>query len=1363
MRRLWVVDNNSPYADTVAEALRAAYAVTRFATLSEVWQTQTPAPEVLVLCAITPEISGLESFPCPVLLLYTGAPPQVLPPGVDSILPFPQAHPELLAELMEISLHTLEGAFTFRRERWYQRNAVALLQQREDWLRILQAITEKLGHYFAYEHMGIFLREGDELVLVAEGGSDMNIHVGYRQPLQVGLIGWVAREGQPLRVPDVQQDPRYYAPTPSAIRSAALYPIMMNQAVVGVLGAESSRADAFPPEACLILEVASVLLGMAVQQAQELRLQASWQQLLNALLELIPALLASENLDTLLQHIAQMAVDLIGSAEAGCVLLKETDGFHFRAVVGYDETLKTLVLPLDNHFVADLQRGRVIHVRHIARVDEALLSDEVTARLHELGRTAEIEETLVAPLLVRGELLGYITVDSFNRQRIFTPEDEVMLGLFASMAAVAVREARLRQTEHEWQALVQTLQALGVRLSGTLDEEEIIRSLGQHLQGVIPAHTIIIMMFENDILYLRYGYGLLPHVEEELRRMPLRRYPLAMEAFQTREGILVPDTAHEPRWVVMNGAQRLSVLVVPFRTQEAVLGFLTLTLDRPHGYTQEHLTLLQSLADVVASALDNARNYAASRRRAEYLEALRRLALQTGSQLDPGAIIEAALQQAMSMTQASGALFYTCNPHTGELSPVRWAGKRSVYQAMRIKPGAGIVGQVWLQRQLVLVDDYATWPDRLDIPNLDTIHMTIGLPVIWQDQPLGVLVVFHEDPQRRYSATDLNVLLLLTQQFAGSLYAAQLYQGLLEQRDQLAALAQIDQKIIALADNSAEVMRVILEQALELLHLPAGLIALMELASAPVVYAQGFSQEQEIMRSVQQCWMDRRLVYHRLGPEGYQAFSEVEAMSCEVGFAGQEETRAALVLPLWIRHYCAGALYLFDRQVHHWSLEEIELARMLARQASIALEKALLVSELQRRLTEMQLLNRLGQMAASTLDPDEILRRTCSETRQFLRADAVLVGKIEQRGLRVLVADGDAFVSERLGDYLRLERVESLHLGLQEQRFIFVSVLSENDPVLGALAAEMHIRSVVMVPLWLRGELQGVVLAISRSANYFRQRDVTLLSAVANTIVSPLDNARLYQEAQEARRRVEEAYESLRNLDALKSQFIQNVSHELRTPLAIVKGYLDIALDRSAGLALPEELQHVFMAMNTYTERLVTLEESITAIEDTSLGELDLRPASLLAVLQVAMRAVQQYARRRHITFHVELPETLPQVVLDEQQLARAFEHLLDNAIKFNHEGGHVWVRAGVRDAQVWIEIQDDGIGIPANELERIFERFYQVDGSSTRRYGGLGLGLALVREVITRHGGKIWATSAGPQQGATLTVLLPIYEARHG
>ncbi len=1363
MKHIWVVDHHTPCTETVMAALEGSYRLTRLARLTEADGTQVPPPDVVLLCGLSPDESGLEALPCPVLLVYEGAAPQVLPLGVDGLLPFPRHHPELLPELLEMSLHTLEGSYTFRSERWRRGQDVAqqLLQHR-DWTHVFQVITAKLAQHFSYEHMGIFLREGDELVLVAEGGKAMDVRVGYRQPLSLGLVGWVAREGKPLIVPDVRQDPRYYAPGDegdAGMVAAALYPIRVGELTAGVVGAESARADAFPPEACLTLEILADLLGAVVQQVQDFRLQAKQVEILSALVELVPGLLSEEAPDALLQRVAQMAVDLIPAAQAGSVLLLESDGFHFRAVAGYDEALKALVLPRDNHFVADLLRGRLIHVHHIARIDEALLPRDVTGTLHELGRTSDIEETLVAPFLVRGELLGYLTVDSFDKRRAFTPEDELALGLFASMAAVAVHQARLRQTEREWQALVQTLQELGMRLSGTLDETEIIQSLGKNLQSVIPAHTIIISMFEDDILYLRYSHGLLPHVEEELRRgMPLRRYPLAMEAFQTRSGLLIADSTQEPRWVVMNGAQELSVLIVPFRTQDAVLGFLTLTLDHPYGYTEQHLSLLQSLADVVASALDNARNYAASRRRAEYLDALRRLALQTGTHLDPDAIIAAALQQVMTLTTASGALFYTYDPQNQVLYPIHTVGKGEVFKDLRIKPGEGIVGRVWEQRHMMLVDDYAQWPERIEHPAMSRAHMTIGLPVVWQEQALGVLLVFQEEIGRKYSAADLNVLVLLAQQFAGSLYAAQLYQGLREQRDRLAALAQIDQKIIAQADNSTEAIRVILDQALDLLHLPLGLVALMELFTAPVVYAQGFEHGGDLMQAVQHCWADKRLVYYRLGPDGYQAFDDLTHSECEMGFVEAEDARAALIIPLWIRQHCAGALYLLDRKAHGWSLEEIELARMLGRQASIALEKALLVGELQRRLAETQLLNRLGQMATATLEPETIMQQTCAEIRQFLRADAVFIGKLESDGVRLLVSERAPGVPNTIGDFLGLKGMLSLGEALSERRsFVFADVQVEN-PALAKLLEKTRTRSLLLVPMMLRGELQWVLIAASLKPGHFRQRDLALLEAVANTIAPPLDNARLYQEAQEARLRIEEAYASLQELDALKSQFIQNVSHELRTPLSIVKGYLDIALDRSSGLALPDDVAHVLAAMNTYTERLVSLVESITAIEDMMVGQLDLRPQSVVAVLNTVVQAVRQLAFRRKITLDFQVEGELPPVALDATQLARAFEHLLDNAIKFNHEGGHIWLRAWRQGEQVWIEVRDDGIGIPPAELERIFERFYQIDGSSTRRYGGLGLGLAVAREVIARHGGRVWATSDGPQRGATFTVVLPAY-----
>jgi hypothetical protein len=265
------------------------------------------------------------------------------------------------------------------------------------------------------------------------------------------------------------------------------------------------------------------------------------------------------------------------------------------------------------------------------------------------------------------------------------------------------------------------------------------------------------------------------------------------------------------------------------------------------------------------------------------------------------------------------------------------------------------------------------------------------------------------------------------------------------------------------------------------------------------------------------------------------------------------------------------------------------------------------------------------------------------------------------------------------------------------------------------------------------------------------------MESVARAISPALMNAHLHQETEEARQRVEEAYAHLQQLDAMKSQFIQNVSHELRTPLGVVKGYVDMALDETFGFKLDSTFAQVMSAISTHTNHLADLVESITAIEDIEMGSVRLTPQPIRSVCLTAIQSIWQMAMRKGMEIVTELPD-LPVVNLDAQFLARALVHILDNAIKFNRENGVIQMTAWTKEDEVWIQVKDEGIGIPASELERVFERFYQVNGTTTRRHGGMGLGLSVAREVITRHDGRVWAESPGEGQGTTITIILPVY-----
>ncbi|MFL7792452.1 MAG: sensor histidine kinase, partial [Anaerolineae bacterium] len=124
-----------------------------------------------------------------------------------------------------------------------------------------------------------------------------------------------------------------------------------------------------------------------------------------------------------------------------------------------------------------------------------------------------------------------------------------------------------------------------------------------------------------------------------------------------------------------------------------------------------------------------------------------------------------------------------------------------------------------------------------------------------------------------------------------------------------------------------------------------------------------------------------------------------------------------------------------------------------------------------------------------------------------------------------------------------------------------------------------------------------------------------------------------------------------------------------------------------------------------------------------------------------------------------DLPNALPIATIDAHYLIRALSQVLDNAIKFNRKPGRVWVKAAVNEDEIWLRIEDEGIGISAVELPHIFERFYQIDGTTSRKYGGMGLGLAIVKEVIAAHQGRVWAESQGEGQGTALTIALPIHK----
>jgi len=252
----------------------------------------------------------------------------------------------------------------------------------------------------------------------------------------------------------------------------------------------------------------------------------------------------------------------------------------------------------------------------------------------------------------------------------------------------------------------------------------------------------------------------------------------------------------------------------------------------------------------------------------------------------------------------------------------------------------------------------------------------------------------------------------------------------------------------------------------------------------------------------------------------------------------------------------------------------------------------------------------------------------------------------------------------------------------------------------------------------------------------------TLDSAVTEQIIqlrSALQaaNRNLEVRVQERTAELQQALQRLSELSQMKANFVANVSHELRTPLTHVKGYIELLVTESLG-PLTEEQRHALAVSQKSAGKLESMIEDLIMFSLASRGELSMKQGSIdiERIGNLSVKSAAQKAEARGVEVHAVTDSKLPFVQADPEKIAWAFNQLLDNAVKFTPSGGHVVLSLKNEGVNlVMVSVTDTGIGIPADRLQEIFEPFHQLDDSSTRRVGGTGLGLSLVRQIVEAHG----------------------------
>ena len=309
---------------------------------------------------------------------------------------------------------------------------------------------------------------------------------------------------------------------------------------------------------------------------------------------------------------------------------------------------------------------------------------------------------------------------------------------------------------------------------------------------------------------------------------------------------------------------------------------------------------------------------------------------------------------------------------------------------------------------------------------------------------------------------------------------------------------------------------------------------------------------------------------------------------------------------------------------------------------------------------------------------------------------------------------------------------------------------AEQDPRHYTMVSDhikFKVKTLLGVPMPIKDRTVGVLEAINKRNGLFDERDSTILSVTAAHAAIAINNARLLRTTQLALEKVRESNE-------LKSNFLSLASHELRTPLGIIIGYSTFLKEDAKG----ELSEHANQVLNAAGQMRSILDE-MNNLAMLKSDEMKLRPQKIVMqdVLAFACEGIKEIASARDQKLTYAFPEESFIVDVDIDKTALAFGNILNNAIRFSSPGSKITIGTIKQGKQVLAWVQDQGIGIPADKLQKIFEEFYQIEPPNTRHYGGLGIGLTIAKGLIEAQGGKIWAESEGPGSGATFKVLLPL------
>lgn len=1228
---------------------------------------------------------------------------------------------------------------------------------------ITNAINETQS-IFDYYHVQVYLTtnlldqinyviphyDNEHLILYAGTGEIGNMRKaqGHHIPLKAkrSLVAQAARTRQPIIVNHTHGNSKFLPHSLLANTQAeAALPLMSGQQLMGVLDIQHTIPNCFDKDHIRALVFIARQLAFCLARSTLLAQTITLQTQLQALQELSDIIRNTQNEDELIT-VATTFISKIGRADNYGFRLVDPQSRTLRSHPSYHKTIGK------KRALAITGPGEGITGRVLTTGKPWLIGD-VSQEPAFLG-DPEIHSELCVPINIGDKTIGVINMES-RHHRAFAETDLKLMMALASQVATAIEKFRLsirfqRQVIKN-DTLLSTMKAIS-----SLQLENVLNILAQEAKRLLDSDTSRIHLVSGDDEWLQ-GAVVQPSAVDAVRAFPVKiGHGITGSVALSGVGEIIPNTRLDRRAVYVPGTPEhdTTAVFVPLKLRHRVVGVMSVArqdLSRP--YTQEDMELLTVIADQAAIAIENARLWEAEQRKGNELRVLRVVAIAGAEAHSEGDLIE-------RVTRFIGQHLYQDSFGVMLLDEVSQV-LRTHYSywgpQMTVPIARSIAGHVVATGQLFHTPDVTQEKDYFEAEHFDIgdqMYAKLCVPLRVDNEIIGVVNV--ESKQRQaFDETDQYLILTLAQQLSTAITKVRLFemeQRRARQQHTLATTAGTLLSALNLHDLWATLTTTIRE-TLSAERTAVYLYSQNE-ARFVCVFADGFASDYMDFFNQHADQMPSNQLLHTNQPLVINDVLQHTLYAAVAHRIASEGFHAVALFPIRTTKMMLGVMGAYRDTPTPFTDDDIITGQTLAQIVTIALQNVQLFAEKHHALVREKRLNEIARILNVERNLPAVLSTVVRAATELVGAEAGALGLIvdgsvmihypynlpEQAQLRPLPRGrGSAWyvaetaVSISVDEYATHHTADSHWVDLGVRAYLGVPVMS-NDICLGTLS-----------------------LFHFMPGRKFAAHAQELAEAIAHQAGITIQNLRLFEEAQQRANFLAVSLARQERVDRLKDVFIQNISHELRTPLGIILGHAELLESGVLG-ALQSTQQDSIKIITRRVNMLTELVNDLSVLLAAQTQEFRREPIHPRQLILSMLDDFKLQAEAHDVHLRSNIETDLPWITGDATHLRRVFDNLMSNAFKFTSAGGNVTLRVWRAGDDVIFEVSDTGIGMPPDQLERIFERFYQVQQKKKTHPGGTGLGLALVKEIIEAHRGYIRVLSE-EGKGSTFEITLPGFE----